>query len=66
MQPMERLTPDALAAVILQAPGWARLGITVRDPRLREHAARTLASRIIASLDGDDGNDERQLALPIA
>jgi len=63
---MERPSTSAIAASVLSAPAWALLGLTVRDPRLRERAADTLAARIAADLDGGaDADDPRQIALPL-
>jgi hypothetical protein len=46
------------------APGWARVGITMSDPSMRERAASELARSILEQLtDGDD--DSAQIALPI-
>jgi hypothetical protein len=45
------LAPADIVPGILNAPGWARLGIAVRDPRLRERAAETLARAILEGLD---------------
>ncbi|WP_341850099.1 DUF6771 family protein [Sphingomonas immobilis] len=45
------LTPDtAIAESILAAPGWARVGITMPDPCLRERAAQELARAIAAGV----------------
>ncbi|WP_341850100.1 DUF6771 family protein [Sphingomonas immobilis] len=37
-----------IAQSILAAPGWARIGITMPDPGLRERAAHELARAITA------------------
>ncbi|MFD2427342.1 DUF6771 family protein [Sphingobium scionense] len=42
---MERIEQDALSAIILAAPGWARVGLTMPDEELRERAANALAAR---------------------
>jgi hypothetical protein len=65
---MSRFAPDLVAAdivpVILAAPAWARLGIAVRDPRLRARAAETLARTILEELDDDAlVRDANQLSL---
>lgn len=44
---MERLDPTLIAEAILQAPGWARIGITEHSPHMREDAAAELARAII-------------------
>lgn len=65
---MSRFAPDIAPAdivpVILAAPAWARLGIAVRDPRLRARAAETLARTILEELDDDAlVRDANQLSL---
>ncbi|WP_100868319.1 DUF6771 family protein [Novosphingobium kunmingense] len=44
---MERIDTSAVAHAILDAPGWARVGITAPSSCLREDAALELA-RVIA------------------
>ena len=41
---MERIEQKELSAILLAAPGWARVGLTMPDPRMRERAADTLAA----------------------
>jgi hypothetical protein len=65
---MSRFAPDLAPAdivpVILAAPAWARVGITVRDPRLRARAAEALARTIFEELDDDTpARDASQLSL---
>lgn len=65
---MSRFAPDLAPAdivpVILAAPAWARLGIAVRDPRLRARAAERLARTILEELDDDAlVRDANQLSL---
>lgn len=65
---MSRFAPDLAPAdivpVILAAPAWARLGIAVRDPRLRARAAEKLARTILEELDDDAlVHDANQLSL---
>ncbi|MEG3148456.1 DUF6771 family protein [Sphingomonas sp. ZT3P38] len=66
---MSRFAPDLVPAdlipVILAAPAWARIGITVRDPRLRERAAETLARNILDELGGGPTQDANQLPLAL-
>jgi hypothetical protein len=60
---MER---EWLSLILQNAPGWVRLGLTVRDPRLRERAADALAATIIQRLDEQvQVEDRNQLALPL-
>lgn len=44
---MQTPSPFFIAHSILSAPAWARLGITMPDPGLRERAAAELALAII-------------------
>lgn len=63
---MERLDPTLIAEAILQAPGWARLGITEPSPFMREEAAAELARVILAypdALTGEPARDQIGLAL---
>lgn len=62
---MERIERDELFAIILAAPGWARVGLTMPDERMREQAADELAATIIEKLNGMPGVDVNQLALPL-
>lgn len=62
---MDTPSPLALAAAVLTAPGWVRVGIAAPSERVREEAALALATRIVDSLDAPiaivpDG----QMALP--
>jgi len=61
---MERIDLDILADAILEAPGWARVGITARSPSLREDAARELAGAIAERLQAAPPNAE-QLGLKL-
>ena len=63
---MERLDRRHLADILLGAPAWARVGLTVRDSRLRERAADTLAATIIERIAEPEPADERQMALPMS
>ncbi|WP_367613616.1 DUF6771 family protein [Sphingomonas sp. AP4-R1] len=49
--------------MLLTAPTWARLGLSVRDERLRERAADAMAARIVQGLEGIAEPDPRQLVL---
>lgn len=64
---MDRFAPKPtdLAEAILEAPGWARLGIGVSDERLRSRAARELALSIVEHLHPApaDAGDQLPLAL---
>ena len=62
---MTRLSPATVAAMILTSPAWARVGLTVRDHRLRQRAANEVAGRIVDGLDAPEpaSEDPRQMAL---
>lgn len=61
------ISTERLADILLTAPGWARVGLTARDARLREQAADTLAMTIVERLaEPELVRDDRQMALPIA
>jgi hypothetical protein len=63
---IERINPHQLTEVILSAPAWARLGITMPDERMRKRAAQELAATIVEQLGIEDGEgDEGQIRLPI-
>ena len=48
---MERIDTSAVAHAILDAPGWARVGITAPSSCLREDAAHELARVIADAVD---------------
>lgn len=58
-----RFEHDSIAERILAAPGWARVGITAPNERLREDAARELARAIVG--EATDPHDENQLKLAL-
>jgi len=62
---MDRITAPAIASMILTAPAWARIGLTVRDERLRERAADCLAAVIVARIEEEPEANRDQLALPL-
>jgi len=62
---MERIERLELSAILLAAPGWARVGLTMPDERMRERAADALAATIIERLDGLSSPDVNQLNLPL-
>jgi hypothetical protein len=63
---MERIDTSAVAHAILDAPGWARVGITAPSSCLREDAALELA-RVIADAVATPASDlvEAQTSLPL-
>lgn len=58
-----RIDQDTIARAILAAPGWARVGITAPNERLREDAARELARVIAGEEPCEDDQDQLKLAL---
>ena len=62
---MERIERDELSAILLAAPGWARVGLTMPDVQMRERAADALAATIMERLFGDPPVDRNQLRLPL-
>ncbi|WP_404337804.1 DUF6771 family protein [Sphingomonas sp. MMS12-HWE2-04] len=64
---MERVaTSSALTAAILAAPAWAHLGLAVRDPRLRQRAAREVAESVLDRLQNDFATEPHPDQLPLA
>ncbi|MGF7146925.1 hypothetical protein FHS96_000534 [Sphingomonas zeicaulis] len=43
----QRLDTRRLSTILRDAPAWARLGLTLPDPGLRERAADALAATIV-------------------
>ena len=63
MPPMDRAR---LSSIILSAPAWARVGLTMRDTQMRESAADALAATIVERLAEPPALPDRdQLCLPI-
>lgn len=65
MGDMERIDTTRLQAAILHAPGWARVGITMPDPALRERAATALAKAIVEEIEPPERPDPRQIMLAL-
>lgn len=63
---MERIDTSGVAHAILDAPGWARVGITAPSSCLREDAALELARVIADAVDAPprEGTDQ-QSSLPL-
>lgn len=47
---MERIDTQQLSEAILNAPAWARVGITMPNEEMREKAAAELANSILERL----------------
>lgn len=56
---------EIVAAAILSAPGWARIGITAPDPRMRVQAAETMAAHLAEYAGDRSSPDLDQLPLPL-
>ena len=64
---MERVaSSSALTAAILSAPAWARIGLTLRDPRMQERAAQELAETVLDRLKQDFAPEAHPDQLPLA
>ena len=64
---MSRIERSEVADLILQAPGWVRLGIAAPTSHLRWDAANELAQVILDRLesDGNDGKENAQLGFSL-
>lgn len=63
---MLRIDEADVTDAILSAPGWARVGITMPDPAMRQRAASELARAVLVGLGVDATiDDANQLELPI-
>lgn len=58
---MER---ESISRIILNAPAWARVALTMRDERMRERAADVLAASILEKLNAQPAPDPNQMTLP--
>tara|TARA_R110002167_G_scaffold155738_5_gene350208 strand:+ start:407 stop:664 length:258 start_codon:yes stop_codon:yes gene_type:complete len=62
---MARIDEHAVAAVMLEAPGWARVGLSAPKEWLREDAALELARVILSELGPDFTEVTEQGQLPL-
>lgn len=62
---MERIDANQIASALLTSAGWARVGLTAPNERLRELAATELALAIVGILDPQPQADPRQLSLNV-
>jgi len=62
---MEQVSHTRIADILLSAPGWARVGLTMPDERIRVSAAEMLAVTILERLAEQPVEDARQLHLPM-
>jgi len=59
------ITLDRIAALLEEAPAWAKIGLTVPNERLRAHAHHELARHIYSVLYQPIQTDMAQLPLPL-
>jgi hypothetical protein len=59
------ITPDSIAHALATAPGWAQIGLTVAQERLREDARREVAQHLYSALYQPVSTDTAQLPLPL-
>jgi hypothetical protein len=62
---MAHLDRTQLCEILMNAPAWARVGLTMRDPRMRERAADALAATIEDRMQPRHHPDPGQLVLPL-
>jgi len=62
---MSRIDEHAIATVVLNAPGWARVGLTAPKAWLRHDAALEVARAIVDELGRDLPEDAEQEQLPL-
>lgn len=62
---MEHLDLTHIQDALLTSAGWARVGLTAPNARLREQAAKELALTICERLNGAEPLDRNQLPLPL-
>lgn len=63
---MMRIDPEELSQIILIAPAWCQIGLTMPDENLRIRAASELAITIVERLsDFPVMADHNQLHLPL-
>jgi hypothetical protein len=59
------ITAERIADLIEQAPGWALVGLTVAQERLRADARRELAEHVYSALYRPMDVEAGQLRLPL-
>jgi hypothetical protein len=59
------ITAERIADLIEQAPGWALVGLTVPQERLRADARREVAEHVYGALDQPLDIETGQLRLPL-
>ena len=60
---MIRIDEQSIARAILEAPGWARVGITAPSPWLREDAAAELARAVLNGAAAEPAAHDAELPL---
>ena len=59
------IDPEAIQDALVTAPAWAKIGLTVPQQRLREDAAREVATHLYRTIYAPVSADRDQLALPL-
>ena len=62
---MQRIDLPTIQSAINAAPAFARIGLSVRNERLREQAVHALSVAILEHLGELPSRDSRQLTLPL-
>ena len=63
---MPDLNSETVSAAIRGAPAFARIGLSMLDPNLRERAVGALAAAIVERLrHPSNDHDENQMPLPL-
>ena len=64
--PMPSVSPESVSAAIRSAPAFAKLGLSMRDPRYRERAIEALSLAIVEELTQPAlAPDVNQMLLPL-
>ena len=63
---MERIDPLQIASILLSAPAWAKIAMTMPEENMRVQGASELAITIVEQLSGYPYQQDRnQLSLPL-
>ncbi len=63
---MPSVSPESVSAAIRSAPAFAKLGLSMRDPRYRERAIEALSLAIVEELTQPAlAHDVNQMLLPL-
>jgi hypothetical protein len=62
---MASITPERIAGIIAEAPGWALVALTVPQERLRDDARRELGQYVYSALYQPTEIETAQLCLQL-